>query len=133
MPYCRRRGCGNSRRRVRTRIYRSWATRPGGRRTATQRNDAGRSSSWGSEAVATATRRMTAELGYVLPLLVLMLAAFVLPIVLMLARSVLQPEPTLEHYQALLETTVYLRVLGRTFRIALVTTIACALLGYPLA
>jgi ABC-type spermidine/putrescine transport system permease subunit I len=76
---------------------------------------------------------MTAELGYVLPLLVLMLAAFVLPIALMLARSVLQPEPTLEHYQALLETAVYLRVLGRTFRIALVTTIACALLGYPLA
>ncbi len=83
--------------------------------------------------MATATRRMTAELGYVLPLLVLMLAAFVLPIALMLARSVLQPEPTLEHYQALLETAVYLRVLGRTFRIALVTTIACALLGYPLA
>ena len=83
--------------------------------------------------MAAASRRMGAELGYVLPLLVLMLTAFVLPIALMLARSVLHPEPTLEHYQALLETTVYLRVLGRTFRIALVTTIACALLGYPLA
>jgi ABC-type spermidine/putrescine transport system permease subunit I len=80
-----------------------------------------------------ASRRMGVELGYVLPLLVLMLATFVLPIALMLARSVLHPEPTLEHYQALLETTVYLRVLGRTFRIALVTTVACALLGYPLA
>ncbi|MBK1658534.1 ABC transporter permease [Paracraurococcus ruber] len=84
-----------------------------------------------------AGRRLPAELGYVLPLLGLMLAAFVLPIGLMLARSVLNPgpppEPTLEHYQALLETAVYLRVLGRTFRIALVTTVACALLGYPLA
>lgn len=80
-----------------------------------------------------AGRRLPAEMGYVLPLLGLMLAAFILPIGLMLARSVLQPEPTLEHYQALLETTVYLRVLGRTFRIALVTTLACALLGYPLA
>jgi len=78
-------------------------------------------------------RRVPAELGYVLPLLAVMLAAFVLPIGLMLARSVARPEPTLEHYRALFETAVYLRVLGRTLRIAAVTTVACALLGYPLA
>jgi ABC-type spermidine/putrescine transport system permease subunit I len=71
--------------------------------------------------------------GYVLPLLLLMLAAFVLPIALMLARSVAGPRPTLEHYQALLETAVYLRVLGRTLKIAAITMAACALLGYPLA
>lgn len=78
-------------------------------------------------------RRMPAEFGYVLPLLLLMLALFILPIVLMLARSVTQPEWTLEHYQDLIETSVYLRVLGRTLQIALITTVACALLGYPLA
>lgn len=77
--------------------------------------------------------RLPAEVGYVLPLLLLMLAAFVLPIALMLARSVAGPPPTLEHYQALVETAVYLRVLGRTLKIAGITMAACALLGYPLA
>ena len=79
------------------------------------------------------TRRLPAEFGYVLPLLLLMLAVFILPIGLMLARSVTQPEWTIEHYQDLIETSVYLRVLGRTLRIAVITTIACAVLGYPLA
>lgn len=79
------------------------------------------------------TRRMPAEFGYVLPLLLLMLALFILPIALMLARSVTQPEWTIEHYQDLIETSVYIRVLGRTLRIAVITTIVCALLGYPLA
>lgn len=79
------------------------------------------------------TRRLPAEFGYVLPLLLLMLAVFILPIGLMLARSVTQPEWTIEHYQDLIETSVYLRVLGRTLRIAVITTIVCAVLGYPLA
>lgn len=79
------------------------------------------------------TRRFPAEFGYVLPLLLLMLAVFILPIALMLARSVTQPEWTIEHYQNLIETSVYLRVLGRTLRIAVITTIVCAVLGYPLA
>jgi len=79
------------------------------------------------------TRRMPTEFGYVLPLLLLMLSLFILPIVLMLARSVTQPEWTLEHYQDLIETSVYIRVLGRTLRIAVITTIVCASLGYPLA
>ena len=79
------------------------------------------------------TRRLPAEFGYVLPLLLLMLAVFILPIGLMLARSVTQPEWTIEHYQDLVETSVYLRVLGRTLRIAVITTIVCAVLGYPLA
>lgn len=79
------------------------------------------------------TRRFPAEFGYVLPLLLFMLAVFILPIVLMLARSVTQPEWTIEHYQNLIETSVYLRVLGRTLRIAVITTVTCAVLGYPLA
>jgi ABC-type spermidine/putrescine transport system permease subunit I len=78
-------------------------------------------------------RRIPVEVGFVLPLLLLMLVVFILPIVLMLARSVLHPEPTLQHYWGLVETTVYLRVLGRTLRIAVITMVAATLLGYPLA
>lgn len=79
------------------------------------------------------TRRLPAGFGYTLPLLVLMLAVFILPVVLMLARSVTQPHWTAAHYVALVETPVYLRVLARTLRIALITTFVCAVLGYPLA
>lgn len=78
-------------------------------------------------------RRFPPQLGYVLPLLALMLAVFILPVFLMLARSVTEPEWTLAHYRSLIETPVYLRVLLRTLRIAVITTIVCAVLGYPLA
>ena len=78
-------------------------------------------------------RRFPPQLGYVLPLLALMLAVFILPVFLILARSVTEPEWTLAHYRSLIETPVYLRVLLRTLRIAVITTIACAVLGYPLA
>jgi ABC-type spermidine/putrescine transport system permease subunit I len=84
--------------------------------------------------MAARRRLVPAEAAYVLPLLLVMLAVFVLPIGLMLARSLGGPEgPTLEHYQGLLQTAVYLRVLNRTLEIALITTVTCTLLGYPLA
>jgi ABC-type spermidine/putrescine transport system permease subunit I len=70
---------------------------------------------------------------YVLPLLGLMLVAFDLPVLFMLAQSVLSPSPTLEHWQELIESPVYLRVMGNTFRVAFITALLCGLLGYPLA
>ena len=86
----------------------------------------------GSPAPPGSRPRLPPAAGYVLPLLLLMLVAFVLPIGLMLARS-FRPDLTVEHYQDLWEGAVYLRVLGRTFNIALITTAVCILLGYPLA
>ena len=67
-----------------------------------------------------------------LPLLLLMLVAFNLPIALMLGWSV-EGEDPLAHYAQIVERPVYLKVLGNTFRIALIATVVCALLGYPLA
>jgi ABC-type spermidine/putrescine transport system permease subunit I len=72
-------------------------------------------------------------IGYVLPLLVLMLLAFNIPILLMLGWSIGETEAPFEHYLKLAKTPVYLKVLGNTFEIALIATLACALLGYPLA
>lgn len=40
---------------------------------------------------------------------------------------------TLSHYQKLTDTPVYLRILGITFRIALLTAVFSVLLGYPVA
>lgn len=70
---------------------------------------------------------------YALPLLGLMIIAFDLPILMMLGQSFLSPQPTLEHWAELGQSPVYLRVLGNTFQMALITALVCAALGYPLA
>lgn len=70
---------------------------------------------------------------YTLPLLGLMIIAFDLPILMMLAQSVLSPQPTLAHWAELGQSPVYLRVLGNTFQMALITALVCGVLGYPLA
>ena len=62
-----------------------------------------------------------------------MLLAFNLPIVLMLSWSVAAPPDVLAHYGQIFERAVYLKVLGNTFRIALIATAVCVVLGYPLA
>jgi len=75
-------------------------------------------------------RRVFATVG---PLFVFMLVAFNLPILLMLGWSFSNPTPTLDHYAYLFEVPIYLKVLGNTLRIALITVFFCVLLGYPLA
>jgi putative spermidine/putrescine transport system permease protein len=79
---------------------------------------------------SSATQRSGA--GFVLPLLLLMLIAFNLPIALMLSWSVDAAEP-FRHYLQIVERPVYAKVLGNTFRIAAIATVVCVLLGYPLA
>lgn len=71
---------------------------------------------------------------FVVPLLLLVLAGFNLPVLYMLSYSVAGRDGlTLEHYRTLVEATVYLKVLGNTVRVALVATLAIVLVGYPLA
>jgi putative spermidine/putrescine transport system permease protein len=86
-------------------------------------------------AVAAAGHRQLIPAGaaYVAPLLLFMLVAFNLPIALMLSWSVGAPPEVLAHYGQIFERAVYLKVLGNTFRIALIATAVCAALGYPLA
>ena len=81
----------------------------------------------------TDSRLMPAGATYVAPLVLFMLLAFNLPIVLMLGWSIGAPPDFLAHYAQVFERPVYLKVLGNTFRIALIATLVCALLGYPLA
>ena len=73
--------------------------------------------------------------GFIAPLLVLMVVAFNLPILYMLGLAFWEKGRgfTLEHYQGLAETPVYLRVLGNTMRISLIATAANVAIGYPLA
>jgi ABC-type spermidine/putrescine transport system permease subunit I len=69
----------------------------------------------------------------VLPALVLLLVLFVYPLWGIAVRSVYKGGYTLESYRQIVEVTVYLQVIGRTFRVSAYVTLVCLLLGYPLA
>ena len=73
------------------------------------------------------------DLAFIAPLFVFMLLVFDLPILVMLGLSISNPTVTLKHYATVFQVPVYLRVLGNTGRIALVTTLVSIALGYPLA
>jgi putative spermidine/putrescine transport system permease protein len=67
------------------------------------------------------------------PACVFLLVVFVVPLVQVLVLSVTEPAVSLAHYKRVFTTPLYLRVMGMTFQTAGVVTLACLLLGYPLA
>ena len=67
------------------------------------------------------------------PLVILLAWAFFLPIGRLLLTSVTQPVPSLANYRRLLAEPLYAQVLVRTLLIALGSTGAALLLGYPVA
>ncbi len=85
--------------------------------------------------MAMTVRERTAAtgIGYVLPLFLVMLVAFNVPIAMMLAWSAGGAGEPFAHYAAIVERSIYLKVLLNTFRIALIATAVCVVLGYPLA
>jgi hypothetical protein len=66
-----------------------------------------------------------------LPALILLFVFFLFPVVRMLGFSV--EGGTLDWYAKALGEQLYLRVFWNTFEIALLVTVFCLLLGYPLA
>ena len=68
-----------------------------------------------------------------LPFLVLLFVAFLLPLGTLVHESLFVPQPTLEHYERVFDEPVYLRVLWRTLRISAIVTVATLVLAYPLA
>jgi ABC-type spermidine/putrescine transport system permease subunit I len=69
----------------------------------------------------------------VAPLLLFMLVFYALPVLAMLLRSVSDPAWTLGNYEALAGDTVFLHVFWTTLSTAIIVTIGCLLLGYPVA
>lgn len=80
-------------------------------------------------------KRISPSAWLVLPLLLVMAVGFNLPLVGMLGQSLVGPvgDFTLVHFREVFEASAYLKVLGSTFRIALITAVLCVVLGYPLA
>jgi putative spermidine/putrescine transport system permease protein len=72
------------------------------------------------------------ELLLVLPLLILAVG-FLLPITLLLSRSLFDPAFTLAHYRRLFVVPAYIEILLFSFETALVTTALALVLAYPYA
>jgi len=70
---------------------------------------------------------------FLLPSAILLGFVFIYPIVLFLSKGFLDPELTLKHVLNLFDTDIYLRIIWITFRISFTVTVACVLLGYPIA
>lgn len=72
-------------------------------------------------------------LGPAVPALVLLALFFVIPVVSLLLRSILEPQLGLQNYAELFATSTYARVLYNTFLVASVVTALSLVLGYPVA
>src|SRR5438045_3545460 len=61
------------------------------------------------------------------------IALFVIPIGYVLMLSITDPGVSLDHYRRLFTVPLYAGVMINTFKTSLIVTLACLLLGYPLA
>jgi putative spermidine/putrescine transport system permease protein len=75
---------------------------------------------------------MTAAL-LVAPAVMSIVVLFVIPIGYVLLLSVTDPTVSLDHYRRLFTVPLYASVLLNTFKTSLIVTVACLVLGYPLA
>jgi putative spermidine/putrescine transport system permease protein len=69
----------------------------------------------------------------ILPALVFVALFFIVPVALLLVRSVLEPQPGLGNYVQLLGTSTYLRIFFNTFLVSAVVTGCSLLIGFPVA
>ena len=84
-------------------------------------------------ATAARKRRDWRSIRLLTPAMLLLVIFFLLPVLSLLLRSVLEPTPGLHNYQQLLGSTTYLRVFGNTFLVATVVTLVTLLVGFPMA
>ncbi|MFD1625639.1 ABC transporter permease [Azospirillum griseum] len=70
---------------------------------------------------------------FVLPALLLILAVFILPVVMLLLRSVTEPDPGLQNYRELFESATVARVFVNTFVVSGLVTAIALLIGFPIA
>ncbi|RDE08594.1 ABC transporter permease [Pelagibacterium lacus] len=83
--------------------------------------------------IATTQRRRRSGLGMAMPAILLLLAFFVVPVVMLLTRSVTDPEPGLHNYAALLGSPTYGRIFFNTFFVSGLVTLITALIAFPIA
>lgn len=80
-----------------------------------------------------AWHRNLAGYGLMAPITVFLVLAFLLPLGFVFMLSVTEPSVTPDHFLRIFNVPAYLSVMWSTFRTALTVTVACLLLGYPIA
>ncbi len=84
-------------------------------------------------AAARPRRNRSSGLSFVLPALLLLLAVFVLPVVMLLLRSVTEPDLGLQNYRELFASATVARVFLNTFTVSGLVTAITLLIGFPIA
>jgi len=84
-------------------------------------------------ALTSQIKQQRSILAWCLPAFLLLACFFVVPVVMLLLRSVTEPTFGLHNYAELLGGATYLKVFVNTFVVATIVTLVSLLLGYPLA
>ena len=78
--------------------------------------------------------RLAGGIGWMLlPALTVILLFFVAPVIALLLRSVLEPEPGLGNYAELVGSSTYLRIFLNTFLVSGLVTLVSLAIGFPVA
>jgi putative spermidine/putrescine transport system permease protein len=77
--------------------------------------------------------RSMAGIGATTPALALVLLFFVLPVLALLLRSILEPVPGLQNYAEVFGSTTYLKVFSNTFLVAGIVTAVTLFLAFPVS
>ncbi|MFC0216790.1 putative spermidine/putrescine transport system permease protein [Pseudochelatococcus lubricantis] len=72
-------------------------------------------------------------LALAMPAVLLLLAFFVIPVAMLLLRSITEPEPGLQNYAALVGSPTYAKVFLNTFFVAGIVTLITVLIAFPVA
>jgi ABC-type spermidine/putrescine transport system permease subunit I len=86
-----------------------------------------------TEALRRPARLRLSHPALVLPLLGFLALFYAYPVLAMMLRSVAEPSWTTGHFRTIVGEPVFLHVLWLTFRVALIVTAACLVLGFPVA
>ncbi|CAM5762873.1 ABC transporter permease [Labrys miyagiensis] len=78
-------------------------------------------------------RRLLSGLGQMSPAFAVIMLFFVVPVLVLLLRSILEPQPGLQNYAEVFGSTTYIRVFANTFLVAGVVTAVTLLLAFPVA
>lgn len=78
-----------------------------------------------------ATRPQLSTIAWLLPGVVVLAVLFIIPFALVYWKSVTDPVPGLQNYEAILSNSLYVRVLWNTIVSAFWTTVGCLIIGYP--
>ena len=78
-------------------------------------------------------REQTVYVLMALPAALLLLVIFVYPLLAIFKQSTFDPSFTLRHWERFFTGESYVTVLVNTFKISIITTLICLILGYPVA